>query len=461
MDSVLDEHMPVRDEEGDFRSEFLHAVEAALEAEDIAEVRALTGDLHEGDLADLLELLKPEERDQLITQLGHEFNPAALSELDESVRDQLLATLPAEVVADALQQLDTDDAVYLLEDLAEEDRNAILDQLPRLDQLTLKKSLEYPEDSAGRIMRTEVISVPPFWSVGQTIDFMRESEDLPERFEEIFVVDPAFHLIGSVALNRLLRSKRHVNIEDITDHELRPIQADSDQEDVAREFERYNLSSAPVVDPDNRLIGVITADDVVEVVQEEAEEDILRLAGVAPSTGISNSVWGTTRQRFAWLLVNLVTAILASFVISMFDATIQQMVALAVLMPIVASMGGNAGTQTMTVAVRALATRDLGRVNALRVIGRETAVGLLNGLLFAVLMGLVAYVWFGRTDLGLIIAMAMVVNLVVAALAGILVPLGLNELGVDPAITSGVFVTTVTDVVGFFAFLGLAALWLL
>jgi magnesium transporter len=263
-----------------------------------------------------------------------------------------------------------------------------------------------------------------------------------------------------VALNRLLRSKRHVNIDDITDHELRPIQAEADQEDVAREFERYNLASAPVVDQDNRLIGVITADDVVEVVQEEAEEDILRLAGVA-NTGMSNSVWSTTRQRFAWLLVNLVTAILASMVISLFDATIEQMVALAVLMPIVASMGGNAGTQTMTVAVRALATRDLGRVNALRVIGRESAVGLLNGLLFAVLMGLVAYVWFGRTDLGFIIALAMIVNLVVAALAGILVPLGLNELGVDPAITSGVFVTTVTDVVGFFAFLGLAALWLL
>ena len=288
---------------------------------------------------------------------------------------------------------------------------------------------------------------------------MREADDLPDRFYEVFVVDPAYHLIGSVALNRLLRSKRPTTIELITESDIRPIPVEDDQEEVARQFERYNLTSAPVVDKDNRLVGVITADDVVEVVQEEASEDILRMGGVAGES-VSDSVWQTTRLRFTWLLANLVTAILASLVISLFEATIEQMVALAVLMPIVASMGGNAGTQTMTVAVRALATQDLGPVNAFRVILRESAVGLLNGLLFAVIMAAIAYFWFGSDQLGLVIGVAMVVNLVAAALAGILIPLGLNQLDLDPAIASGVFVTTVTDVVGFFAFLGLAALWL-
>jgi magnesium transporter len=460
METALDDHIAVRDEEGDFRADFLHAVEAALEANDAAKLKELTAELHEADLADLIQLLKPEQRDNLIESLGADFKAAALSQLDEGVRDQVLESLPAEVVAEALQQLDTDDAVYLLEDLDEKDQNKILDHLPDLDRVALKRSLEYPEDSAGRIMRIEVISVAPFWSVGQTIDYMREDNDLPDRFDEIFVVDPAYHLIGTVSLNRLLRAKRDVMIEDITDPDIRPIQAEADQEEVARQFERYGLSSVPVVDHDNRLIGVITADDVVEVIQEEASEDILHLGGVS-ATSMSDSVWETTRSRFLWLLVNLFTAILASFVISLFDATIQQMVALAVLMPIVASMGGNAGTQTMTVAVRALATQDLGPVNALRVIWRETAVGLLNGLLFALIMGMIAYFWFGSGELGVVIGVAMVVNLVVAALAGILIPLGLNQIGVDPAITSAVFLTTVTDVVGFFAFLGLASVWLL
>ncbi len=460
METAQDDHVAVRDEEGDFRSGFLHAVEAALEETDAETLKELTGDLHEADLADLIQLLRPEQRERLIETLGPDFKAAALSQLEEGVRDQVLESLPPEVVAEALQQLDTDDAVYLLEDLDESDQKAILDQLPDLDRVALKRSLEYPEDSAGRIMRTEFISVPPFWSVGQTIDYLRDESDLPERFDEIFVVDPAYHLIGSVMLSRLLRSRRQVMIEDITERDLRPIRAQADQEEVAQQFERYGLVSAPVVDQDNRLVGTISADDVVEVIQEEASEDILHLGGVSV-TSMSDTVWDTTRQRFLWLFVNLLTAILASFVISLFGATIQQMVSLAVLMPIVASMGGNAGTQTMTVAVRALATRDLGPANTARVILRETAVGLLNGLLFAAIMGSITYFWFGNTDLGLVIGVAMVVNLVVAALAGILIPLGLNALGVDPAITSAVFLTTVTDVVGFFAFLGLASVWLL
>ena len=449
----------LRDEEGGIRSDFLHAVVVALDDEDAAKVRGLTMPLHEADLADLIQLLRPEQRGLLISTLGDDFKPGALPELDESVRDQVIEAMPTEQVAEAIQQLDSDDAVYLIEDLDKEDQSDILAALPSFERAALERSLEYPDDSAGRIMQTDLIAVPPFWSVGQTIDFMSEADDLPDRFYEVFVVDPAYHLIGSAALNRLLRAKRTATVETITDRDVHPILAEADQEEVARQFERYNLTSAPVIDADRRLVGVITADDVVEVVQEEASEDILRMGGVAGES-VSNSVWQTTRLRFTWLLANLVTAILASAVISLFDATIEQMVALAVLMPIVASMGGNAGTQTMTVAVRALATQDLGAVNALRVIGKETAVGVLNGLLFAVIMGGIVYFWFGSDQLGLVIGVAMIVNLIAAAVAGILIPLGLDALGLDPAIASGVFVTTVTDVVGFFAFLGLAALWL-
>ncbi|MEM7191372.1 MAG: magnesium transporter [Pseudomonadota bacterium] len=456
-DTVSD--FPLRDKEGDIRSEFLHAVAGALEAGDTARARALTLDLHEADLADLIEVLRQDERARLIDALGDDFKAAALPELDESVRDQVLEDMPHEQVAEALQELESDEAVYLLEDLDQKDQEDILAKLPYFERLALQRSLDYPEDSAGRMMQTDLIAVPPFWSVGQTIDFMREADDLPDRFYEIFVVDPAYHLIGCVALNKILRSKRPAQMEGIIDEEMHPIPVAVDQEEVARRFERYNMNSAPVVDADGRLVGVITADDIVEVVQEEASEDILAMGGVGGES-VADTVWETTRLRFSWLVANLITAIAASIVISFFEATIEQMVALAVLMPIVASMGGNAGTQTMTVAVRALATQDLGPANALRIIGRECAVGLLNGLLFAAIMAAIAYFWFGSDGLGLVIGVAMIVNLFAAALAGILIPLALDELGLDPAIASGVFVTTVTDVVGFFAFLGLAALWL-
>jgi magnesium transporter len=450
---------PLRDEEGDIRPEFLHAVTDALGSGDTAHVRKLTRDLHEADLADLLEVLRQDDRADLIEALGDEFKTAALPELEEAVRDQLLEEMPPEQVAEALQELESDEAVYLLEDLDRSDQQDILSKLPHFERLALQRSLDYPDDSAGRMMQTDLIAVPPFWSVGQTIDYMREADDLPERFYEIFVVDPAYHLVGCVALNKILRSKRPTQMEAIIDEEMHPIPVATDQEDVAHRFERYNMNSAPVVDDDGRLVGVITADDIVEVVQEEASEDILAMGGVGDES-VADTVWETTRLRFSWLVANLITAILASVVISFFEATIQQMVALAVLMPIVASMGGNAGTQTMTVAVRALATHDLGPANAIRVIWRECAVGLLNGLLFAVIMAAIAIFWFGSDGLGLVIGVAMVVNLFAAALAGILIPLGLDALDLDPAIASGVFVTTVTDVVGFFAFLGLAALWL-
>ena len=447
----------LRDENGVLRPEFVHDVEAALEAGDAERVRSLALPLHEADLADLIQLLRAEQRETLIAMLGRDFNAAALSELDESVRDQVLEEMPAEKVAEALEQLDSDEAVYVIEDLDKDEQSEILSKLPSFERAAIERSLEFPDDSAGRIMQTDFIAVPPFWSVGQTIDYMRETQDLPDRFYEVFVVDPAYHFIGSVGLDRILRSKRPISIGSITDREVRPILANDDQEEVARRFERYNLTSAPVVDDDGRLLGVITADDVVEVIQEEASEDILRMGGVAGES-VSDTVWQSARHRFTWLLFNLGTALLAAFVISLFDASIKQMVALAILMPIVASMGGNAGGQTMTVTVRALATKDLGAVNAYRVIGREAMVGLLNGLVFALLLGVLVYLWFGNDELGLVLAAAIIINFFVAALAGILIPLTLNMLGVDPAIASGVFVTTLTDVVGFLSFLGIATL---
>lgn len=455
-DSVV---MAVRDDEGGLNADFVRAVVAALEAGDQPALRRLTDGLHAADLADLIEALRPDDRPRLIAMLGGAFNVAALSELEEQVRDQVIEALPSEEVARALRELDSDEAVYLLEDLDERAQREILARLPPRERAALRRSLEYPEDSAGRLMQTDFIAVPPYWSVGQTIDYMREEEDLPDRFSEIYVVDPSFHVVGTVALDRLLRAKRPVLIEAITDRNVRPIPVTQDQEEVARDFERYDLISAPVVDEDGRMVGVIMVDDVIEVIQEEAEEDIHRLGGVGDES-VRDTVLRTTRSRFSWLLVNVGTAGLAAFVISRFDATIEQMVALAVLMPIVASLGGNAGIQTMTVAVRALATRRLSRLNAVRVILREAGVGLINGLIFATLVGVLAFLAFGNQGLGLVIAAAMVINFLVAALAGILIPLALDALGVDPAVASTVFLTTVTDVVGFFAFLGLAALWL-
>ncbi|MEZ5774945.1 MAG: magnesium transporter [Hyphomicrobiaceae bacterium] len=435
------------------------AAETAIEAGDAETLKALVGELDDPDLADLIALLQPDERTGLIGLLGADFRPSVLSELDWHVKEQIVEALPNEQIAEAVRELDTADAVYLIEDMEDADKKEILAHLPADERATIERSLEYPEDSAGRLMRSEFIAVAPFWTVGQTIDHMRETEDLPDSFTEIFVVDPTYHLIGVVQLDRLLRTKRPVTVAEIMDAEPDSIAATLDQEEVGRQFERYNLMSMAVVDANGRLVGVVTADDVVEIIQEEAEEDIMRLGGVGDEE-VSDAVLSITRSRFLWLLVNLGTAILASAVIKQFDATIEQMVALAVLMPIVASMGGNAGTQTMTVAVRALATRDLTAVNAFRVIVRETTVGLINGLLFAILMGVVAVVWFGSRPLGLVIGAAMIVNHVAAALAGILVPIALDRLKLDPAVSSGVFVTTVTDVVGFFAFLGLAALWL-
>jgi len=438
----------------------VRAFSEALEAGDGARIRDLSSELRAPDLADIVELLDEEDRVRLVETLGTDFDYEVFSELDETIRDQLSEALPNELLARAVSELDTDDAAYLIENLEESDRQEIFEQLPTSERAALERNFEYEEETAGRLMQADFVAVAPFWTVGHVIDYMRETADLPETFSEIFVVDPAYRVLGSVALSRLLRTKRDIVVDTIMDPDRHVVRATEDQEEVAREFRRYDLMSAPVVDENERLVGVVTVDDVVDVIQDEAEEDMKALAGVGDET-LADTVYWTARSRIPWLIVNLATAILASLVIQLFDATIEQMVALAVLMPIVASMGGNAGTQTMTVTVRALATNKIGRVNAPRVIMREAIVGLINGLILSVIMSAVVLVWFGPGMLGWVIAVAMVVNMLAAALAGILIPLIMDWFEMDPAPASGVFVTTVTDVIGFFAFLGLASLWML
>jgi magnesium transporter len=440
--------------------ELVRAVTDALDENDKAKLQALVAEVQGPDLADLIELLGAQERVDLIRALGPSFDYEVLTEVDEKVRDQIADALPKDVLAKAVTELDSDDAAYLIGGLTESDQKEILAQLPQGERAALQRNLLYPEETAGRLMQADFVTVAPFWTVGQVIDFMRETEDLPETFSEIFVVDPGFHLLGSVEISRLLRTKRDVPVEKIMDTDRHQLLATVDQEEVARQFERYDLMAAPVVDRNERLVGVVTVDDVVEVIEQEADEDAKLLAGVGDER-LSDSVRQIAPPRFAWLFVNLLTAILAAAVIKFFDATIQHMVALAVLMPVVASMGGNAGTQTMTVTVRALAMRELGPANIVRVVIRETAVGLINGFLFAMMLAIIAYFWFGTDEMGSVIAVAMVVNLLAAAVAGIIIPLALDRMGFDPAVASTVFVTTVTDVVGFFSFLGLATLWLM
>jgi magnesium transporter len=451
--------LALRGEDGSVREDYVDRVAQAIAAGDSAALRELVGDLHQADVGALIEALDGELRPRLVELMGDDFDFSALTEVDDTVREEILEELPAETVAEGVRELDSDDAVTILEDLPKDEQTEILEQLPTSERVALARSLDYPENSAGRRMQTELIAVAPSWTVGQTIDYMRETPDLPERFWELYVIDPDRRLKGAVALDRLLRTRRPVPIADLIDDELRPVRVTDDQEDVARLFERYDLVSAPVVDESDRLVGVITFDDIVDVIEEEAEEDIRGLGGVGREEELSDSVWSIAKGRFPWLFANLLTALLASWVISNFEHALAKMVALAVLMPVVASMGGNAGTQTMTVAVRALATRELSSANASRIIRRELLVGVLNGLCFALIMGLVARAWFQIPDLGFVIGLAMVTVLASAALGGILIPLILTRLGVDPAVSSGPFVTTITDVVGFFAFLGIATLW--
>jgi magnesium transporter len=452
------EHADIYTEDGAVRGDFLALVGAAIADRDVLWLRRNVGNLHISELGDVLEAILPEQRTALVNLLGDDFDLAALTEVDEAIRLEIVDQMPNEAIAAALTDLDSDDAVYILEDLDQEDREEILAQLPFTERVRLRRALDYPESSAGRRMRSEFVAVPPFWSVGQCIDYMREEQDLPENFTEIFVIDPTFKLMGVVDLDKILRTKRAVKVEDIMRETNHPIPADMDQEEAAQLFEQYDLLSAAVVDENGRLVGVLTIDDVVDVIHEEADEDIKRLAGVGDEE-LSDNVISTVRSRFLWLFINLGTAFLSSTVIGLFDATIEQMVALAVLMPIVASMGGNAGTQTMTVTVRALATRELDIYNAGRIVRRELGVGSTNGLIFACLLGVVVTIIFHDWHLGIVIAIALFVNFMMAALAGNLVPMLLNRFGADPAVASSVFVTMMTDLTGFFGFLGLATVW--
>jgi magnesium transporter len=441
----------------------------ALDGGDLGRVRELVAHLHHSDVADLVEHLHDDDRDTLIEAFQGTLDPEVFSELDENVRDDLVEKLGFEYVATAVSEMDTDDAVQVIEELEEHEQKQVLNAIPVSDRTLIEEGLGYPEDSAGRLMQREVMTVPEFWSVGETIDYLRQEADdegasaesgsLPDLFYDIFVVDPSHRPIGAVALSRLLRSRRQVPIVDIMSSEMKLIPVEQDQEDVAYVFSQRDLVTAPVVDPGGRLVGVITVDDIVDVIHEEHEEDIMRMGGVREDD-LYDAVGDTTRSRFSWLLLNLGTAILASIIIGFFEGTIEQIVALAVLMPIVASMGGNAGTQTLTVTVRALAMKDLTSTNAMRVVGKEFLVGSINGAVFAILTGAVAWFWFDSQALGLVIAMAMIINMVVAGLAGTTIPLLLDRNGIDPAVASSVFLTTITDVVGFAAFLGLAA-WLL
>jgi len=449
----------LRDEDGAVRAGFVERVAQAIATENSATLRELIGDLHQADVGDLVEALDPELRPRLVKLMGHDFDFSALTEVDDTVREEILDELPPAAVAEGVRELDSDDAVAILADLPKEEQTEILEQLPPPERVALARSLFYPENSAGRRMQTEFTAVPPGWTVGRTIDYLRETPDLPDRFWEIYVVDPAGRLQGTVALDRLLRTKRPVPIAGLIDEELHPVRVTDDQEDVARLFEHYDLVATPVVDGADRLVGVITFDDIVDVIEQEAEEDIRALGGVGREEELSDPVLFVARGRFNWLLVNLATAFLASSVLGLFEGELQKMVALAVLAPIVASQGGNAATQTMTVAVRALATHELSSANVARLVLREVLVGLVNGLAFAVITGVAAAAWFKVPDLGVVIGLAMICNLLAGALGGILVPLALHRFHADPAISSGVFVTTVTDVVGFFSFLGIATLW--
>ncbi|MCB9947676.1 MAG: magnesium transporter [Rhodospirillaceae bacterium] len=451
-----------RPEEGyGLSHEMLQAVEEALDAYNLQDVEKLVVPLHSAVMADLLEQLHPEDRRTVVGIIRPHLiaDAEVLTYLDEEVRGQVIELLAPEEIASALAELDSDDALGVIEGLEEEEREKVLEALPTAARMFVEEGLTFPEYSAGRLMQREIVAVPMFWTVGKTIDWLRETEGLPDDFHLIFAVDPMYRPVGSVRLAHMLRSKRPVKVGAIISEDIRPIPAEMDQEEVAHQFRQLSLVSAPVVDKSGRLMGVITVDDIVDVIDEEAEDDLLKMGGVREDD-LYRAVVDTTKSRFAWLGVNLVTAIVASMVIGVFEGTIQQIVALAVLMPIVASMGGNAGTQSLTVAVRGIAMRELTSDNAPRVLWKEVLVGSLNGLIFAVIAAPVAGLWFGDWMLGLVIGSAMIITLIAAGFSGALIPLVLERLKVDPAVASGVFLTTVTDVIGFFAFLGLAA-WIL
>jgi magnesium transporter len=436
------------------------AILEAVQSGAVRRLRTLIAPLHPADQADLLERMPTRSASAMVRLLGDHLDAETLTYLDESTREAIVEVIGPDGLARQLQDLSTDDAINILEELEQDDLQDVLAALSAEDRVLVEETLSFPEDSAGRLMQREIVTVPSFWTVGQTIDFLRSGKSLIEDFYLIFVTDPSRKPLGEIALSRLLCAQRPRRVSEIMDTDFRSIPVDMDQEEVAVLFRRYGMVSAGVVDPQDRLVGMITNDDVIDVIDEEAEEDLLALAGVGDAN-LRSSLIETLQGRSSWLFINLLTAVLASAVIGVFDATIEQLVALAVLMPIVASMGGNAGTQTMTVAVRAIAMRQLDAAAARHFVIRELIVASVNGLLFAGLAAGLSYLWFGDAQIAMVMAVAMMANLVVAGLSGTFVPIGLMRAGADPAVASSVFVTTITDVVGFFVFLGLAALYLI
>ena len=433
----------------------------AARAQDSDTVNAFLADLSPADIAELLAKVSDDDRKEFLAHYGDAIDPESFAEMDYELRRHALTSMPAAQVATIISRMESDDALDMIINLDDDFRKEIIRKLSAKTRLAIEEGLSYPEESAGRLMQREFVAIPQFWTVGKTIDYLREAaDDLPEDFFDIFVITPTYNIIGHIPLNRLIRARRSAKIESLTLDEKHPIPATMDQEEVAMIFRNDDITSAPVIDENNRLIGVITIDDVIDVIDEEAQEDLLKMAGV-DSGDLYRATLQTTETRFRWLFVNLLTAFLASGVVAMFSGTIEQIVALAALMPIVAGMGGNAGTQTLAVAVRALATRELSRANMWRIIWKETLVGSLNGVAFAIISGFAAGLWFGDSMLGVVIGAAMIINMIAAGFFGAVIPLVLNRMGSDPAVSSTVFLTTFTDVIGFFAFLGLAAIFLL
>ncbi|MET0375986.1 MAG: magnesium transporter [Rhizorhabdus sp.] len=448
----------LHDEDDRLKSSFVDAVIACVEEGDAEGARDLVRPLHPADIADLFELAPQDMRRPIAAAIAELLDGDVLSEMNEWVRDELIDALAPHEVAEIATQLDTDDAVAIIEELEEEDQRAVLRAMEPDDRAAIEEALSYPEESAGRLMQRDLIAVPEHWTVGDVLDYLRRNEDLTTDFWEIFVVNAAHHPIGSCKLSWVMRTPRKISISDVMQREQTLIPVEMDQEEVALRFQKYALISAAVTDPAGRLVGMITVDDIVHIIQEEAGEDILKLSG-AGDGDINEPVFETVKVRLSWLIVNLGTAVLAASVVGLFQDTIAQLVVLAVLMPIVSGMGGNAGTQTMAVAVRALALNQLTSSNTQRMIFREFRIAIINGLCLGALIGIVVTLVYGKADLGIVICLAMVINNIIAGLAGILVPVGLDKAGADPAVSSAVFVTTATDVMGFFSFLGLAALW--
>ena len=441
---------------------FINALMDSINLNLVDKTQSLLSDLSSGEIANIIEQLDASDRKKLIFFLGSSIETEIILELDKDIRKEIISVVGEHTFLNVVSKLDTDDLIVVLEEVDEDKRGQYLKLLPKKSQRELvKKGLKFPEDTAGRIMSTNVVSVSASWTIGKTLKFLRQKKELlPDDIFEVYILDSKKKPVGTLNLNTLVRSSTNTTVRDIMNTQFKTIPIDTDQEEIALGFKQNNLISAPVVDKSGKIVGQINSDDIIDIIEEEAEEDLLRLSGVQ-SGHIYSAVLQTIKSRFTWLLINLFTAIAASFVIAIFESSLKQVVALAILMPIVASMGGNAGTQTLTVAVRALALREITRANALRVIGKEFVVGAINGLIFAAIIGTIASYWFEMPLLGFVIAAAMILNLVIACLSGILIPLILDKTGVDPAIASTVLLTTITDIFGFFTFLGLGTIYLL